>query len=96
MAVRTQDTASPSVSPAVSQAAERVVERVVERETITAAEAARRLGLTKIAFYQAALRGEIPVIRLNGRRGPDGQVPAARFSSRSRCLTASCRGDHLR
>jgi excisionase family DNA binding protein len=54
------------------------VPEVLERpQTITIAEAARRLGVCESSAYEAARRGEIPTIRL-GRRL---LVPRAAFDA---------------
>lgn len=38
-----------------------------QRETYTVPEAARRLGLSRNAAYEAAKRGELPTLKIGGR-----------------------------
>lgn len=39
-----------------------------ERVTLTIREAARRLGVSEGTLYRAARRGEVPTVRVGGRR----------------------------
>ena len=49
--------------------------RSTSGETITADEAARRLGIAKTTLYEALARGEVPGLRIGGR----WVLPRARF-----------------
>lgn len=49
-----------------------------ESDTTDALEASRRLGVSRKTFYQMALRGEIPVIRIGGTGGRGGRVRVSR------------------
>jgi excisionase family DNA binding protein len=49
--------------------------RAMRADTMSAAEAARRLGIGKSSLYEALARGEVPGLRIGGR----WVVPRARF-----------------
>jgi excisionase family DNA binding protein len=49
--------------------------RQTRAETMSAVEAARRLGIGKSSLYEALARGEVPGLRIGGR----WVVPRARF-----------------
>jgi excisionase family DNA binding protein len=53
----------------------RMQTRPMRAETMSAVEAARRLGIGKSSLYEALARGEVPGIRIGGR----WVVPRARF-----------------